>query len=115
MSSLAGHIQQQYIKLADLVKHVKGKCWISGNPTIYRSKGRKGKFENLISLDLAKKEGDIYTLVGKGLKWVNPESILKTESEIGSDLHKQLLIKTTEYLHEKNMFVMATPQPSLSL
>ena len=98
-------------KLAGLAKYVKAKGWISGDPTIYGSKGRKGIFENLISLGLAKKEGDTYTLTEKGTKWVNPESILETESEIGSDLHKQLLVKTIEYLHEKNMFVMATPQP----
>ena len=60
---------------------------------------------------MSKKEGDTYTLMEKGSKWVNPESILETESEIGSDLHKQILIKTIEYLHEKNMLVMATPQP----
>lgn len=98
-------------KLADLVKYVKAKGWINGDPTIYGSKGRKGIFENLISLGLARKEGDTYTLTDKGEKWVNPESILETESEIGSDLHKQLLIKTIGYLHEKNMFVMTTPQP----
>ena len=98
-------------KLADLAKYVKAKGWISGDPTIYGSKGRKGIFENLISLGLAKKEGDTYTLTDKGSKWVNPESILETESEIGSELHKQILVKTIEYLHEKNMFVMATPQP----
>ena len=60
-------------KLADLAKYVKAKGWISGDPTIYGSKGRKGIFENLISLGLAKKEGDIYTLTGKGSKWVNPQ------------------------------------------
>ena len=98
-------------KLADLAKYVKAKDWISGDPTIYGSKGRKDIFENLISLGLARKEEDIYTLTDEGSKWVSPESILETESEIGSDLHKQLLIKTIEYLHEKNMFVMATPQP----
>ncbi len=71
----------------------------------------KGHIENLISVGLAKKEGDMYTLTDKDSKLVNPESILETESEIGSDLHKRLLVKTIEYLHEKNMFVMATPQP----
>ena len=60
-------------KLADLAKYVKAKGRISGDPTIYGSKGRKGIFENLISLGLAKKEGDIYTLTGKGSKWVNPQ------------------------------------------
>ena len=53
---------------------------------------------------MAKKEGDTYTLMEKGSKWVRPEAILETESEIGSDLHKQLLVKTIKYLHEKNMF-----------
>ena len=66
-------------KLVDLAKYVKAKGWINGDPTIYGSKGRKGIFENLISLGLAKKEGDIYTLTDKGEKWVNPESILETE------------------------------------
>ncbi len=96
-------------KLADLAKYVKAKGWISGDSTIYGSKGRKGISEKLISLGLARKEGDIYTLTDKGSKRVNPESILESESEIGSYLHKQLLVKTIEYLHEKNMFVMATP------
>ena len=45
-------------KLADLVKYVKAKGWINGDPTIYGSKGRKGIFENLISLGLARKEGN---------------------------------------------------------
>ena len=41
---------------------------------------------------------DTYTLTDKGSKWVNPESILETESEIGSDLHKQLLVKTISHI-----------------
>ena len=59
----------------------------------------------------AKDEKEKLSLTAKGSKWVNPESILETESEIGSDLHKQLLVKTIECLREKNMFVMATTQP----
>ena len=47
----------------------------------------------------------------KGEKWVVPVKILENESEIGGDLHRQILIKTIEYLHESNMFVMATPEP----
>lgn len=48
----------------------------------------KGHIENLISVGLAKKEGDMYTLTDKDSKLVNPGLILETKSEIGSNLHK---------------------------
>ena len=37
----------------------------------------------------------------------NPATILKDELNAGSDLHKQILAKTIEKLHESNMLVIA--------
>ena len=100
----------QYSKgktLAELVKYLKGEKLITGDPTIYGAKGRKGIFDVVISLGLAKKVGDAYTLTEKGMKWIKPERIIEKAPNLGSDLHKQLLIKTIQILHKKNMLVTA--------
>lgn len=41
------------------------------------------------------------------MKWVDPSTILKEELNVGSDLHKQILVKVIEKLHEANMLVIA--------
>ncbi len=94
-----------------LIKYVEGKKWITASNTLYGRKSNPSVFDAVIKLGLAKDESGKLSLTEKGERWVSPAKILENESEMGGDLHRQLLIKTIEYLHESNMFVMATPQP----
>ena len=94
-------------KTSVLIKYVKEKDFVTGDATIYGTKERPGIFDTAEKLGFAKATTDGYELTTRGGQLVNPGEILKTESEIGGDLHKQLLIKTIETLHESNMFVMA--------
>ncbi len=48
-----------------------------------------------------------YALTEAGRRWVDPAAILKDELNAGSDLHKQILTKAIEKLHESNMLVIA--------
>ena len=44
----------------------------------------------------------------EGLRWVDPERIIMGQRDkIGSEEHRQLLIKTIEKLHESNMLVVS--------
>ena len=94
-----------------LIKYVEGKKWITASNTLYGRKSNPSVFDVIVKLGLAKDDAGKLSLTDKGERWVSPAKILENESEMGGDLHKQLLIKTIEYLHESNMFVMATPQP----
>ena len=93
--------------LAELAKYLKAKGWITGDPTIYGAKGRPGIFESLVKLGWARKEGNIYILTEKALDFIDPERIIKSASNKGSELHIQLMKKTIEKLHEQNMLVVA--------
>ena len=92
---------------ADLARYLKNKGFITSDPTIYGTKERQGVFDIAFKLGLAEKGQEGYRLSKNGERWVKPEAILESESEIGSDLHKQILMKTIEYLHERNMLVIA--------
>ena len=93
--------------LITLVKWLKRSGFITGDPTIYGYKGRNGVFDNAIRLGFAKKTGKCYELTTKGMKWAEPEKMMSEKADLGSDLHKQLLIKTIERLHESNMLVLS--------
>ena len=93
--------------LSVLAKYLKAKGWITGDPTIYGSKGRIGIFESLVKLGLASKLGNGYGLTEKGLKFIDPEAIIAGANNLGSDLHIRLMKKTIEKLHEDNMLVVA--------
>ena len=93
--------------LSVLAKYLKAKGWITGDPTIYGSKGRIGIFESLVKLGLASKLGNGYGLTEKGLKFIDPEAIIAGANNLGSDLHIRLMKKTIERLHEDNMLVVA--------
>ena len=95
----------------DMIKWLENKKWITASNTLYERKQNPSVFDAIVKLGLAKEENGKLSLTEKGEKWVVPAKILENESEIGGDLHRQILIKTIEYLHESNMFVMATPQP----
>ena len=90
-----------------LAKYLKSKGWITGDPTIYGSKGRVGVFESLAKLGLASKTSNGYELTGKGLKFIDPSAIIDGVNNLGSDLHIRLMKKTIEKLHEDNMLVVA--------
>jgi hypothetical protein len=93
--------------LSELVKYLKTKGWITGDPTIYGSNGRIGVFESLVKLGLAGKTSNSYELTENGLKFVDPEAIIAGANNLGSDLHIRLMKKTIEKLHEENMLVIA--------
>jgi energy-coupling factor transporter ATP-binding protein EcfA2 len=93
--------------LSVLAKYLKAKGWITGDPTIYGSKGRVGVFESLAKLGLASKTSKGYELTGKGLKFIDPSAIIDGANNLGSDLHIRLMKKTIEKLHEDNMLVVA--------
>ena len=93
--------------LSVLAKYLKSKGWITGDPTIYGSKGRVGVFESLAKLGLASKTSNGYELTGKGLKFIDPSAIIDGDNNLGSDLHIRLMKKTIEKLHEDNMLVVA--------
>ena len=93
--------------LSELAKYLKNKGWITGDPTIYGSKGRIGIFESLVKLGLAEQAGNGYELTEKGLKFVDTDKIIGGASNLGSDLHIRLIKKTIEKLHEENMLVVA--------
>ncbi len=94
-------------KTAALTKYVKEKDFVTGDATIYGTKERPGIFDTAVKLGFTKATTNGYELTERGERMVKPDAILKSESEIGSELHKQLLIKTIEALHESNMFVTA--------
>ena len=93
-------------ELKELAKYLKKKGWVTSDPTIYGSKDRKGVVSNLISLGYATKEGSKYKLTEKALWWIDPQTMLKRAKNTGSDLHKQLMRKTIDKLHEENMLVL---------
>ena len=93
--------------LSVLAKYLKSKGWITGDPTIYGSKGRVGVFESLAKLGLASKTSNGYELTDKGLKFIDPSAIIDGANNLGSDLHIRLMKKTIEKLHEDNMLVVA--------
>ena len=95
----------------EMIKWLENKKWITASNTLYGRKQNPSVFDAIVKLGLAKDENGKLSLTEKGEKWVVPAKILENESEIGGDLHRQILIKTIEYLHESNMFVMATPEP----
>ena len=99
------------VERGEMIKWLENKKWITASNTLYGRKQNPSVFDVMIKLGLAKEEGGKLSLTEKGDKWVVPAKILENESEIGGDLHRQILIKTIEYLHESNMFVMATPEP----
>ena len=93
-------------ELKELAKYLKKKGWVTSDPTIYGSKDRKGVLSSLISLGYATKDGSRYTLTDKALWWIDPHTMLKRAKNTGSDLHKQLMRKTIDKLHEENMLVL---------
>ncbi|EQD66029.1 ATPase [mine drainage metagenome] len=93
--------------LSELTKYLKRRGWITGDPTIYGSKGRIGIFESLVKLGLSETTGKSYKLTEKGLRWVDPSRIIEDANNLGSDLHMQLIKKTIEKLHDENMLVVA--------
>jgi len=94
-----------------LIKWLQKSEWITASNTLYGRKQNPSVFDAILKLGMAKDDGGKLSLTEKGERWVVPERILEFESEVGGDLHRQLLIKTIEHLHGKNMFVMATPEP----
>jgi hypothetical protein len=92
--------------LKDLAKWLRENYAYTDN-TIYGFSTRGSVFDTAISLGFLEKRGKAYRLTDNGKKWVDPATILKDELNAGSDLHKQILAKTIEKLHESNMLVIA--------
>jgi len=92
--------------LTELAKYLKQKTWITGEPTIYGTKGRPGVFDSLVDLGFARKNGKSYELTNNGLNWIDSRKMMENKNDLSSDLHKQLMKKTIESLHEKNVLVI---------
>lgn len=93
-------------RLAELVKHMKKAGYVTSDPTLYGAKGRKGIFEVVTSLGLARKRGLGYELTEKGLRWLDADKLMENGKNLGSDLHRQLMKKTINYLHKRNILVI---------
>lgn len=97
----------QKATLKELAVWLKSKNFIISDSTIYGYGSRQGLYDTVIGLGLATKAKKSYELTAKGKAWVDTETILKNELNIGSDLHKQILAKTIAKLHESNTLVLA--------
>lgn len=100
----------QYNKGSDmsaLADWLRAKGFITSNNTIYGYGTRQSVFDTAVSLGFIEKAKKGYKLAEKGKKWVDAETILKNEVNAGSELHKQILAKTIEKLHETNTLVVA--------
>ena len=97
----------QDASLAGLAAWLKASGFAISDNTIYGYGSREGVFDTAASLGLAQKQKKGYTLTASGKRWVDPATILKDELNAGSDLHKQILTKAIEKLHESNMLVIA--------
>lgn len=93
-------------ELGKLAKALKRKGWVTSDPTIYGSKDRKGVLDNLVSLGYARKAGPSYKLTVKALWWIDAGMLVERANNAGSELHKQLMRKAAEKLHEENMLVV---------
>ncbi len=93
-------------ELFDLVEWVRHEGFVTSDPTLYGSKDRKGIFDGAVELGYATKEGNTYEITDQGARWVRPELIIKQAATTGGEIHKQLLIKAIEYLHENNMLTI---------
>ncbi len=94
-------------ELAELAKWVSSRKFVNSPSSIYGNKGRKGIFDTAVSMGYAREVGKHYELTAAGKKWIDPNSIIKDAPNLGSDLHKRLMAKTIEKLHEGNMLVVA--------
>ena len=104
----AALVAVQYSKetsLEGMVKYLKGSGFVTSDSALYGYKGRSGVFEAAESLKLVTKAEGTYKLTEKGKAIVDARTLADKEHNSGSDLHRQLLIKTIEHLHTQNMMV----------
>ena len=92
----------------EAIKYIRKNGWFTSPNTLYGSKGKLGILDGLVGKGFAKKTGNKYILTDEGLKWVDSEHIILGQNDkIGSEDHKQLLVKTIEKLHQQNMLVIS--------
>ncbi len=95
--------------VAEVIKYIRKRDWILSPSTLYGYIGKPSVFDAIVSAGFATQSGEKYTLVDKGLKWVDPEKILVNQSDkLGSEAHVRLLVKTIEKLHDMNMLVITS-------
>lgn len=98
--------QNKGAELIELVKYAKKEGFITSDSTLYGYKSRKGIFDTVVGLGLVRSIGKSYELTEEGARWVDPKKMTEDAPNLGSDLHRQLMIKTIDHLHKTNMLVM---------
>ena len=98
--------QHPEAKMKDMTKWLKER-YAYTDSTLYGYGTRGSIFDTAMSLGYIDKHGKTYLLTEKGKKVVDPSTMLKEAVNSGSDLHRQILAKTIEKLHESNMLVIA--------
>ncbi len=93
----------------DIIAYIREKGWIKSPSTIYGYTGKPGILDVVVNSGFASKFKDKYGLTEQGRDWIDPERILRNQSDkLGSEEHKRLLIKTIERLHESNILVITS-------
>ena len=98
--------QHPEAKMKDMTKWLKER-YAYTDSTLYGYGTRGSIFDTAMSLGYIDKHGKSYSLTEKGKKVVDSSTMLKDAVNGGSDLHRQILAKTIEKLHESNMLVIA--------
>lgn len=88
--------------LKELITFITGRGWFTSPSTLYGSKGNPGIFQELINKSLATESKDGYALTEEGLRWVDPDRIMESQSDkAGSEDHKRLMRKTIKMLQDR--------------
>jgi len=77
---------------------------VTSPTTLYGNRASIGIFENAVKLGYAtNREG--YELTKQGMKWIDAVTLMEKGRNLGSELHRQLMKKTIEYLQDQGMLV----------
>jgi hypothetical protein len=92
---------------SEIVAYLQARGWITSKTTLYGTKTRPAILTTLINLNLTMMDNDKYKLTEEGRKWIMPSMIIEKAQGLGADLHRRLIIKAIETLHETNQLVIA--------
>ncbi|MDE1828177.1 MAG: hypothetical protein KGH65_03400 [Candidatus Micrarchaeota archaeon] len=107
-AGLLGIYRNQGKDLGTIVNFIRQKGWLTSANSLYGYKGKPSIFETLASRGMVKVVNNMYVLTEAGMVWVDPNVIVSVQSDkLGSEQHKQLLIKLVDKLHEDNMLTVS--------
>ncbi len=104
MAILAIH-RNKSAKIGVLARYLKDKGLVTSPTTLYGNRASIGIFENAVKLGYATNK-DSYELTREGLKWIDAITLIERGKNLGSELHRQLMKKTIEYLQDQGMLVI---------